>query len=182
MEVNKILVGFDGSPSSKKALEYAKGLSGKLNSSVTVLTVIRLPDFSPSMDEVGEVMEEAQKRIAPMHKEIAELAQKEGIIIQTAIIYGHPTEKIINYAKENGFDLIVVGTRGLGGFKKLVIGSVAQKVVSYSKVPVIGGKHADNSLDVQEYMIMPVGAPDFSTCLRMCAEVYRCVPPVRGNR
>ncbi len=82
-------------------------------------------------------MDEAEKRIVPMHKEIAELAQKEGIQIQTVIVHDHPVEKIINYAQENGFDLIVIGTRGLGGFKKLVIGSVAQKVVSYSKVLVM---------------------------------------------
>lgn len=137
MEMNKILVGFDGSPSSKKALEHAKSLSVKLNSSVTVLTVVRLPDFSSSMDEVSEVMDEAEKRVAPMHKEIAESAQNEGIKLQTLIVHGHPVEKIIDYAQENGFDLIVIGTRGVGGFKKLVIGSVAQKVVSYSKVPVM---------------------------------------------
>ncbi len=137
MEMNKILVGFDGSASSKKALEHAKSLSAKLQASVTLLTVVRLPDFSSSMDEVDEAMEEAEKKVVPMHKEIAESAQKEGIKIQTVIIHGHPVEKIINYAQENGFDLIVIGTRGLGGFKKLVIGSVAQKVVTYSKVPVM---------------------------------------------
>lgn len=135
--MNKILVGFDGSPSSQKALEHAKSLSFKLNASVTVLTIVRLPDFSSSVDEVSEVMDEAERRIVPMHKEIAESARKEGVALQTLIIHGHPVEKMIDYAKENGFDLIIIGTRGLGGFKKLVIGSVAQKVVSYSKVPVM---------------------------------------------
>ncbi|MCM1566015.1 MAG: universal stress protein [Dehalobacter sp.] len=137
MEMNKILVGFDGSPSSKKALDYAKYLSSKLNSSITVLTVIRLPDFSSSRDEVDEEIIEAGKRIFPMHREIVELGKKENITINTVIIHGHPVEKIIDYAQENEFDLIIIGTRGLGGFKKLVIGSVAQKVVSYSKVPVM---------------------------------------------
>ncbi|AHF08928.1 MULTISPECIES: universal stress protein [Dehalobacter] len=137
MEINKILVGFDGSPSSRKALEYAKELSNKLNSSVTVLTVVRLPDFSQSMDEVEETIEEAQRKIEPLHQEIRETGLKEGMKIATEIVHGHPAEKLISYAKENGFDLIIVGTRGLGGFKKLVIGSVAQKVVSYSAIPVL---------------------------------------------
>ena len=141
MEINKVLVGFDGSPSSRKALEYAQGLSRKLHSSITALTVVRLPDFSQSMDEVEETMDEAEKRFGPLHQEIRETGQEGGLLITTEIVHGHPAEKLISYAKENGFDLIVVGTRGLGGFKKLVIGSVAQKVVSYSNIPVLIIKH-----------------------------------------
>jgi len=137
MEIKKIVVGFDGSPSSKKALEYAKYLGKKLNASITVISVVRLPEFSQSMDEVEEIIDNEDKRIGPLHAEIRECCSKEGIEITTEIIHGHPVEKIIEYAKENKFDLIVLGTRGLGGFKKLMIGSVAQKVVSYSKIPVM---------------------------------------------
>jgi len=137
MEISKILVGFDGSSSSKKALEYAKGLSKKLDATITVISVVRLPDFSQSMDEVEEAMDEADRRIIPMHQEIKETGLREGIDIRTSILHGHPVEKIMSYAQENNFDLIVVGTRGLGGFKKLMIGSVAQKLASYSKIPVL---------------------------------------------
>jgi nucleotide-binding universal stress UspA family protein len=137
MEINKILVGFDGSPCSKKALVYAKYLSRKLQAAVTIVSVVRLPEFSQSLDEVEEIMDEEGKRIGSLHREIAADARQEGIDMSTLIIHGHPVEKIIQYAQENKFDLIVLGTRGLGGFKKLMIGSVAEKVVSYSKIPVM---------------------------------------------
>ncbi|MHB8124346.1 MAG: universal stress protein [Desulfitobacteriaceae bacterium] len=137
MDVRKILVGFDGSESSKKAFAEAVDLARKLNASVTVLTVIHLPDFSPSMDEVEEEIEEAEKHYQPLLESLREIGAKNGILVNVITLKGHPVESLIKYAKEQKMDLIVIGTRGAGGFKKLLIGSVAQKIVSYSSIPVM---------------------------------------------
>lgn len=137
MNIRKILVAFDGSASSQKAFHAAVDLAVNLKAKVTILTVIRVPDFSPSMDEVEETIDEAEKHYQPFLRELLEYGEKNGVELSTVIKRGHPAETIIKYASDNGIDLIVMGTRGLGGFKKMVIGSIAQKVVSYSNTPVM---------------------------------------------
>jgi nucleotide-binding universal stress UspA family protein len=137
MKIRKILVAFDGSTSSKKAFRDAVDLAMTLNAKITILSVIHVPDFSPSMDEIEETVDEAEKHFQPLHLELTELGQQNGLQIKTVIKRGHSAETIIKYASDNEIDLIVMGTRGLGGFKKMLIGSVAQKVVSYSNTPVM---------------------------------------------
>lgn len=137
MNIRKILVAFDGSASSQKAFRAALDLGLKLNASISTLTVVHLPDFSPSMDEIEETADEAGKYFEPLLQEVQEQGPKNGLEINTTVLRGHPAETLIKYASDNSFDLIVMGTRGLGGFKKMVIGSTAQKVVSYSNTPVM---------------------------------------------
>lgn len=132
MNIRKILVAFDGSTSSKKAFRAATDLAIKLNAKVTILSVIHVPDFSPSMDEIEETVDEAEKHFQPLLLELIEFGHRNELEIKFVIKRGHPAETVIKYASDNEFDLIVMGTRGLGGFKKMIIGSVAQKIVSYS--------------------------------------------------
>ena len=137
MNIRHILVAFDGSASSQKAFRAAIDLGLMLKAKLTVLTVVHIPDFSPNIDEVEETINEAEKHYQPLLVELQDYGQKNGIEIKSVIVYGHPAEAIIKYASDREIDLIVMGTRGLGGFKKMVIGSVAQKVVSYSSTPVM---------------------------------------------
>lgn len=137
MNFNKILVAFDGSASSQKAFRAATDLGLKLNAKLIILTVVHIPDFSPSMDEVEETIDEAEKHYQPLLRELLEYGEKNGLEIKTVMKRGHPAETIIKYASDNEIDLIIMGTRGLGGFKKMVIGSIAQRVVSYSNTPVM---------------------------------------------
>ena len=70
-----------------------------------------------------------------------ELARKEGaeqVVIQT--IEGDPAETLIDTAKDFGADLIVVGARGLGGVKRLLLGSVSEEVLRAARCPVLIGK------------------------------------------
>lgn len=135
MDIRKILVGFDGSSYSKKAFEAAVELALKFNASIVTVTVIRPPEFSTTIDAIDEVMGEAERKFAPLLQEIKEKGIKSGLDVQSVILKGLPAESIVKYAYDHKSDLIVIGTRGLGGFKSLIIGSVAQKVVSYAKVP-----------------------------------------------
>ncbi|MDI6812266.1 MAG: universal stress protein [Desulfitobacteriaceae bacterium] len=136
MDIRRILVGLDGSESSKKAFRAAVELGRKLSASVTTLTVVHLPDFSPGGGEVAE-LDQAQAYYEPVLQKTRSYASSLGSDIQTVILSGHPTEQLLEYAEQNKMDLIVIGTRGLGGFKRLLMGSVAQKVVSYSTIPVL---------------------------------------------
>ena len=137
MVIRKIVVGYDGSDYSKRALETAIYLAKAVNASITTLTVIRAPEFSPSLDEIDEAYKDAEKMIKPQLEEIKRIGEENKIDINTVVLRGHPAESIVKYSFDKKADLIIMGTRGLGGFKSLIIGSVAQKVVSYSKVPVM---------------------------------------------
>jgi len=137
MNIRKILVAFDGSAGSMKAFHAAADLAIKLNAKVTTLSVIHVPDFSPSMDEIEETVDEAEKHFQPLLRELIDYGQQNKLEIKSVIKRGHPAQTIIKYATENEIDLIVMGTRGLGGFKKMILGSIAQKVVSYAITPVM---------------------------------------------
>ena len=138
MDVKKIIVAYDGSESSQKALEWSLILAtSSLKSEVTTVTVVKPPEFSPMISEIDEFYSDAEEHYQPILAKVREYGNGHGITINTKILRGHPAESITKYAFDQKADLIVTGTRGMGGFKSLIIGSVAQKVVSYSKVPVI---------------------------------------------
>jgi len=62
---------------------------------------------------------------------------KEAGKVEPAILKGIPTEEILNYAEKNDIDLIMMGTKGLKGIEKLLIGSVAENVLRHSRIPVM---------------------------------------------
>lgn len=64
-------------------------------------------------------------------------ASKEGVRIVKRLVEGHPAEEITRVARDESVDLIVMGTLGLSGIKKYLLGSTADKVVRHSRVPVL---------------------------------------------
>ena len=83
-----------------------------------------------------------------MNKEIYDLAEQTtaelrermdnaGVNGNVEMIQGAPAEVILEYAKQNGVDLIVIGSRGLGGIREFVLGSVSHNVVQHAKIPVL---------------------------------------------
>ncbi|SDF53909.1 universal stress protein [Sporolituus thermophilus] len=137
MDVKKIVVAYDGSKQSQKGLEWAVAMSAKFGAEVIAVTVVKPPEFSPTISEIDEFYAYAEKHYQPMLEKVRKYGEEYGVPVKTELLRGHPAESIVKYAFEKKADLIVTGTRGMGGFKNLVIGSVAQKVVSYSQVPVL---------------------------------------------
>lgn len=136
MNIKKLVVAYDGSEGSMKALAWAVDLAVMLHSNVVVVTVVKPPEFSSIIDEVDEFYADGEKHCRSLLEKAVAYGQEHGLDLQTKVLHGHPAESLVRYAADRKADLIVMGTRGLGGFKNLVIGSVAQKVVTYSKVPV----------------------------------------------
>ncbi|MCX7780821.1 MAG: universal stress protein [Negativicutes bacterium] len=136
MNIKKIVVAYDGSTQSKKALDWAIAM-GSADTEIIAVTVVRPPEFSPMVSEVDEFYADAERFYQPMLEKVRIYGKSNNKEIKTLILHGHPAESIVHFAYEQKADLIITGTRGLGGFKSLVIGSVAQKVVSYSKIPVL---------------------------------------------
>jgi len=119
----KILVGIDGSDHSKAALIEAINVAKNFSGSVKVITV-----YKQGMDKEAEkVLEEEEKYL-----------KKEKINYSLSSILGsNPSRALVNIAMHENFDLIVVGSRGLGSAASFLLGSVSKKVVSKAHCDVL---------------------------------------------
>jgi nucleotide-binding universal stress UspA family protein len=128
--MERILVPVDGSEQSHKAIAFAADLAKHYNAALYLLHVYKITIIPEGLgDYVMTEREELQalgdKIIAAAEKE----AKGHGIeLIQATVVEGDPAERIIDYAKEHDVDIIVIGSRGLGTFKGLLLGSVSDKV------------------------------------------------------
>lgn len=134
---NKILVGYDGSENSKKALSVALEMAKKFGSSLEAVSVVHLPDFADMRIEINGYYEDARSYFETALNEVKDLAEREGVEIYTKIVVGHTVETLIEIAKKDKVDLIVVGSRGLTGLKRYLLGSVSRGIVAYAPCSVL---------------------------------------------
>ena len=140
----KILLPTDGSKHSVKAARYAAELAKMCDSEVNLLHVLEILDVDHPI-EIG-----TDSWIAPMQDEakikkaatkIMETTKKifdeKKIQVETRyFIFSHPSEAIIEIAEKDNFDLIIMGSHGLSGIKRFVLGSVSDKVCHTAHCPV----------------------------------------------
>jgi nucleotide-binding universal stress UspA family protein len=132
----KILVGYDGSRESEKALEVALAIANTMDSKVEILAVAQ-PSEPPTAVELEAVIDDARQHYDKALRRIADAAKENGIQVETKIAVGHPAEQIIRRAEQGLADLIVVGRRGITAFEELVMGSVSERVLRYAPCPVL---------------------------------------------
>lgn len=140
--VKHVLVAVDGSENAARAGRVASAIARSLGAQLTVLNVISFPAAmydSEVPDQLNKIEEEARRDAEKCVASISSIANQEGVRVKTAIVehMDSVVRGITDYAEKNGIDLIVVGTRGLGGFKRLVMGSVASGVVHYAHCSVL---------------------------------------------
>lgn len=141
MLFTKILLAYDGSKAANKALGRAVELA-KVTPGAT-LDVIHAYDFPRFF--IGEGLapipaslnKDVYDLAVQTTEEIRERIEKSGVTGQVEMIQGPPAEVILEYANQNGSDLIVIGSRGLGGIREFVLGSVSHNVVQHAKIPVL---------------------------------------------
>jgi nucleotide-binding universal stress UspA family protein len=137
---SKILVAIDRSENSNRAFGYALRLAKVHESSVTILHVVEpLPSAPETYIAIHALEVAAEDEARKFLESLAGRAEKEyGIKPELMWRIGHPAKVIIDVAEKTvGADLIVIGSRGLGGFKEMMLGSVSHAVVNRSKVPVL---------------------------------------------
>ncbi len=146
----KLLVCTDGSPDSAKALEKAVEIAGGCRADeVTVLSVIaskysfpetttdRLPLTSDDIMHFENILELERKEKNIMLAEAAKLFDEIKVNVDTLIESGHPAETIARVAAEGNYDMIIIGSRGLGGLKKFFLGSVSNAVLQEASCSVL---------------------------------------------
>jgi nucleotide-binding universal stress UspA family protein len=145
---SNILVAIDGSEISMKAAVYAIDIVKKNKSQLIALTVLDISTLrrisssfitAPTygLKELEEKRKEAQQWLDKFEK----LAAKENNVKLKSEIIEDPISRvgssIVDYAERENVDLIVIGSRGRTGFKKMLLGSVASDVVTYAHCPVM---------------------------------------------
>jgi nucleotide-binding universal stress UspA family protein len=136
---SKILVPVDGSDNSFRALEQAIFLAKGTGASLTAMHVIENPPtvYVESQKLLNELLANYRAESAKVLDRCKQVAEKSGVQIETVIAEGDPASSIVGYAHKEGFDQIVIGSRGLGKFKEMVLGSVSNKVLHHAKVSVL---------------------------------------------
>jgi nucleotide-binding universal stress UspA family protein len=132
----RILVGVDGSKYSEKALDQAISLAKVCNSTLFAISVVDVyPETLAIAPELEEKMSHGAREILQRAKD---KVAKENIPCHTVVHIGaQPHEFIVQEAKEKDIDLIVLGIHGRTGLKKLLIGSVAERVIGHAPCAVM---------------------------------------------
>jgi nucleotide-binding universal stress UspA family protein len=135
-KIKAILVPMDGSKNSFGALKKAIFLAKKCNSSITALYVLRTAFDNPNLIYVPQTQNEL-KKVEKFLNTAKNQVTKNSIKFKKEIVFGHEAKKIIDFAQKGKFDLIVIGARGQGTIKQMLLGSVSNAIVHSSKVPVL---------------------------------------------
>ena len=133
--MKRLLLGIDGSEDSYKAASFAADLAERLGASVTLIYVVSDKSTVGFIAKPTYVSEEnvlAGGRLDRPKKYL----QERNIPFDTVVEMGDPADVILRMA-DRGYDAIVVGTRGLSGLREMVMGSVSQKIVQHSRIPVL---------------------------------------------
>lgn len=138
MKIKHVLVPTDFAEASASALELGVQLARAFDAKLTLLHVWELPiypymDFMLNSTVIAEIEDAATKGLARALEEL----QKTMPSAQSKLKTGLPWQGILEATGEVGADLIVMGTHGRHGLSRLTLGSVAEKVVRLSKVPVL---------------------------------------------
>lgn len=132
--MKRILLGYDGSDSAKRALDFAVDVARRYGADLHVLAVARPPEFGDEV-ETRAVIENGRRHceqvLEPLRKR---LAGDPPAVFHLAI--GHPAEQIVRHAEQLGIDHVVVGHRGHTLFERWLIGSVARQVIAYAPCAV----------------------------------------------
>lgn len=142
----KILAPLDGSELSECSLQHIKAVA--IGCQVPEVTLLRVTEpvsslvFSghPEMIDgnlVERLEEQSRDQAKNYIEKIAVRLKREGINIKTAIVSGSPADEILDYVKKNKIDLVIMSTHGKSGISRFAFGSVAEKVLRHSPVPVL---------------------------------------------
>lgn len=137
-----LLVPIDGSPTSQLAVAKAIGLAKAFGSEVTAIYVVDPYPFTGVGEGFaygqGQYLMAAKAAATEALSEARNAMEAAGVNIKTATVESHSAWRgILDAADAGGADLIVIGSHGRSGIEKLVLGSVAQRVVSHTRLPVL---------------------------------------------
>ncbi|MEX2556113.1 MAG: universal stress protein [Actinomycetota bacterium] len=141
MAANRIVIGLDGSEGSARAVRWCVELARDLGSAIVAVHVFSVPVYEavPAGFPVAPLDDET------IRKELAETLEREwcapirdaSIPFRSAVEGGHPATVLMEVAEREDARMIVVGSRGMGGFKELLLGSVSHQLAHHARRPLV---------------------------------------------
>lgn len=134
----KIMIATDGSELVKKAVETAVEIS-RLSGAKLYAVYVIVPATRSPRDFGWEraAMEHFRREGELATRFVEDSAKPAGVEVESVLLEGNPADKIVEFAEENGIEMIVMGTLGKTGLDRFLLGSVAENVVRHSKAPVL---------------------------------------------
>jgi nucleotide-binding universal stress UspA family protein len=125
----KILIAVDGSDRNKTAIEEGLRIARECGSLVFAIYVKDSHRYNSTPTDV--IMVDLQVATQKQAEDALAIVRNisEGVTLETAVLEGKPDAEIVRFAEEKGIDLIVIGTNAKRGFERLLLGSVAEKVI-----------------------------------------------------
>jgi nucleotide-binding universal stress UspA family protein len=141
----KILLATDGSEEADLATTTAADLAKSTSSELEVIHVLNVEPWRFPPDEQGnypqryeELREEARRL---RDEQVEKIEAGGGSVAEAHLAVGRPAEEIVAYAQDQGAGLIVMGSRGRGGIRRALMGSVSDSVVRHAHCPVMVVRH-----------------------------------------
>ncbi|MFC7097711.1 universal stress protein [Halobaculum marinum] len=140
-----ILVPTDGSTAVQGAIDRALDLAETYGATLHALAVVE-PIYTVN-EGLGSIYDTLESDAHEAVEEVADRGEAADVTVITAQRTGVPHREILEYADEEGIDLIVMGTHGRTGLDRYLLGSVTEKVVRLSETPVLTVRQADDEDD-----------------------------------
>jgi nucleotide-binding universal stress UspA family protein len=140
LEFKRILSPIDFSKTSTHAFDYAVALAERLGAELQVVHVYQVPVYMMPEGVYEMPPDFGEEYLAKLEEQLKSFIQTRvsgKIPVSTRILEGVPYVEIVQYAKDVAADLIVIGTHGRAGLSHLLMGSVAERVVRTSDIPVV---------------------------------------------
>jgi len=138
MDFKKILVTLDGSEFAERVLPFARA-SIPYGSEIILLTIPQIPEahqYGAVVEEIQQLREYVEQRSLTYLEDVAESLRESGLETRVVVKGTRPAETIVQVAEEEDVDVIMLATHGRGGFDRLFVGSVADRVVQFAICPV----------------------------------------------
>jgi nucleotide-binding universal stress UspA family protein len=151
----QILIATDGSETAKEAADFGIEMVGCSGAKVYAVYVIETTPYrSVPLDQIwsNNVLEEFEKEGNEATFYVEKIAKDAGMEVESRVLKGEPAEKIVTFAEDNNIDMIIMGSLGKGGYERLVMGSVSEKVMRHAKIPVlvVRNRHKSEKKLIQE--------------------------------
>jgi nucleotide-binding universal stress UspA family protein len=165
ININDILVATDFGPASDNALRYGRALAGQFGARLHVLYVTNSIYLSAATayGYIGAVEAQAEiERTARAQTEalLTDKDRRDLRAIATIVTDNSPAMAVVEYARQNGIDLLVLGTHGRGAMSHLFMGSVAERVVRTAPCPVLTVHDPEHDFVVPEAALVAATAPN----------------------
>ena len=132
-----ILLPTDGSAPSDAAREHAVSIAVAYDATLHAIYVIDDQSLRAARIDSDTIVAQFEDEGESLVADVAHAASEAGVACETAVLHGHPHEVIVEYTEEHGVDLVVMGTHGRHGVQRFLLGSVTERVVRSSPMPVL---------------------------------------------